>query len=267
MNNDINNVQQGTQLDPNVKTADVYVTVGRFISVDENTGLQEPRTIVGFGSARPYIGKSGEQINPSIRSVIYQIQQIDAFLKAHDAGKAPIIIAGDRDANDRPRSFVRADIYYLSGTSKDLKPYQFTKLALELQPQIIDQNTGELIQQQQRLTATKTKNGFVFDDVQKNSELIDKFARMCEKGVDFQLSATKHATLSKYPKLVNTINQIDKSAFVKIAFIKQQGAVLMGISPINKDIGMAKTKQPELGQEKLMQHRQNKLNRGRDFGL
>lgn len=169
------------------------------------------KQIVGFGSLNPY-----EEKAPTARDVFYKVDAIDGFLKAVDADRIPLTLKGkDGEGKDL---FMKADAFYTQGTAKDGVAYSVNKISIEI---------GE-----ERLYASKFKgqDTYAFDNAERNKDLIAKFNKSIEKGVDFTLSATKEETLSKYPKLIDTIKQIDKSAYVEIDYVKGQGAVLKGVS-------------------------------------
>lgn len=198
----------------------VYVTAGK-VENDPN------KTIIGFGSIKPYEDKT-----PNARDVLYKINQVDAFLKAVEADKIPLTIKGqNQDGNDM---FMKADAYYQTGIAKDGTAYGFNKIAIELQPEKRNE-AGELIQNSEKLYATKGKDGYAFD---KNCdpELIAKFNKSIENGADFTLSANKNETLSKYPKLMEAVGHIQKSANFEIDFEKGKGAYISSVvSPVEKN--------------------------------
>lgn len=100
----------------------------------------------------------------------------------------------------------------------------------------------ENIQNSQKLYATKRQGGYQFDE-RSEKELVDKFNSYLSRGTKFTLSAANNKTLDKYPKLKETINQIDKSTNIGIDFVKMQGAVIKNITPIDRDGGVGETKQ------------------------
>lgn len=173
------------------------------------------KQIVGFGSLNPY-EKEGKEKAPTARDVFYKVDAIDGFLKAVDADRIPLTLKGkDNEGKDL---FMKADAFYTQGTAQSGVAYGVNKISIEI---------GE-----ERLYASKFsgQETYAFDNAEKNKDLIAKFNKSIEKGVDITLSATKEETLSKYPKLIDTIKQIDKSAYVEIDYVKGQGAVLKGVS-------------------------------------
>lgn len=197
----------------------VYVTSGK-VETDPN------KTIIGFGSLKPYEDKI-----PNAREALYKINQIDTFLKAVDADKIPLTIRGQNPNGEDV--FMKADAYYQTGIAKDGTAYGFNKIAIELQPEKRNE-AGELIQASEKLYATKGKGGYAFD---KNCdpELIAKFNKSLESGADFTLSATKNETLSKYPKLMEAVGRIQKSANFELDFEKGKGAYIVSVvSPVEK---------------------------------
>lgn len=211
--------------------ATVYVTVGRMPEQD--------KTIVGFGKLEKYTDKNGVEQVPGARDFFYKMQEVNNFLKAANADKIPIQLAGQNERGENV--YMKADCYYVSGTSKQGLAYGFNKISIELQPEMRNE-AGELIQDSQKLYATKRQGGYQFDE-RSEKELVDKFNSYLSRGTNFTLSATNNKTLDKYPKLKETINQIDKSANVGIDFVKMQGAVIKNITPIDKDGGVGETKQ------------------------
>nr|WP_314997914.1 hypothetical protein [uncultured Campylobacter sp.] len=194
----------------------VFVTTGKY--ADKKTG--EQKTLVGFGSLNEYEGQK-----PNAKDVFYKISEIDTFLKAVKADKIPVNMSVKNEAGEN--IFMKADAYYQTGISKEGIAYGFSKIAIELQPEKRSE-TGELIQNAEKLYATKGKDGYSFD---KNSdmELVAKFNKLISEGVEFTLSATKNDTLAKYPKLMEAINQIDKSAKFEIDFEKNRGAFIKSV--------------------------------------
>ena len=179
----------------------VFVTTGKY--ADKKTG--EQKTLVGFGSLNEYEGQK-----PNAKDVFYKISEIDTFLKAVKADKIPVNMSVKNEVGES--IFMKADAYYQTGISKEGMAYGFSKIAIELQPEKRSE-TGELIQNAEKLYATKGKDGYSFD---KNSdmELVAKFNKLISEGVEFTLSATKNDTLAKYPKLMEAINQIDHSSSI-----------------------------------------------------
>lgn len=197
----------------------VFVTAGK---------TPDGKQIVGFGSLSPY-EKEGKESTPNARDVFYKVDAIDGFLKAVEADRIPLTLKGkDTEGKDL---FMKADAFYTQGTSKEGIAYGVNKISIEI---------GE-----ERLYATKFsgQDTYAFDNADKNKDLISKFNKAIEKGVDITLSATKEETLSKYPKLIDAIKQIDKSAYVEIDYVKGQGAVLKGVSKEKpaKDLDEKKT--------------------------
>ncbi|AIR81565.1 hypothetical protein CFV97608_a0016 (plasmid) [Campylobacter fetus subsp. venerealis 97/608] len=197
----------------------IYVTAGK--------NEQYPgKTFVGFGSINEYEGEK-----PNARDVLYKINQIDTFLKAVQADKIPLSITG-KDA-DGKEVYMKADAYYQTGISKEGTTYGFNKIAIEVKPEQRN-DKGELVEPGEKLYATKGKDGYAFD---KNSdpELIAKFNKLVEQGVEFSLSANKDETLAKYPELTKAISHIQKSANFEIDFEKGHGAYIKSVqSPVEK---------------------------------
>lgn len=215
------------------KTNSVYVSAGSSVSKQGET-----LTIVGFGGLSPY-EKDGKEIQPGARDAFYKMQKIDGFLKATNADKIPIDIKG-KDHNGQD-AFMKADIYYQTGTSRSGKAYGFNKICITLQEEERNEQ-NEVVKSAQKLYATKGKNGYTFD---KNCDdkLIDKFNSQIEKGCDFTLSAKKDSTLEKYPELKETIDKIKGgSAMVEIDFVKMQGAVIKSVTPIDKSGNLGEQK-------------------------
>lgn len=208
------------------KTASVYVSAG----VAKNS-QGENLTIVGFGGLKPY-EQNGETKIPGAREVFYKLQNINNFLKATEASKVGVDIKGkDEKGQDM---FIRADFNYETGISKSGKSYGFNKIYLTMQPEKTNEQ-HEVVSSLQKLYATKGINGYSFD---KNCDdaLIQKFNNAVKNGCEFTLSAKKDTTLEKYSKLVETLEHIKGgSANVKIAFVKQQGAVISSIEQTGKD--------------------------------
>lgn len=198
----------------------VYVTMGK---------IENDKTIIGFGSLNEYNGEK-----PNARDVLYKINQIDTFLKAVKADKIPLTLkTKDYDGMD---VFMKADAYFQTGISKEGMAYSYNKIAIELQPEKRAE-AGELIQNAEKLYATKSKDGYAFD---KNSDLdlICKFNKFIEQGVEFTLSANKNSTLERYPELMSAIKQIQKSANFEIDFEKGRGAYIKSIqTPVEKKMG------------------------------
>ncbi|MBZ7978529.1 MULTISPECIES: hypothetical protein [unclassified Campylobacter] len=211
----------------------VFVTSGK---------VGDDKTIIGFGSLQEYEGQK-----PNARDVFNKINSIDAFLKSVDADKIPLNLkVGNKETGE---TYMKADAYYQKGISKDGKAYAFNKIAIEIQPEKRNE-AGELMQNAEKLYATKTKEGYAFDKTNDDA-IIDKFNSLIKDGVDFTLSATKNTTLEKYPNLMQVVNKIDKSANIEIDFVQSQGAVIKSIqSPAGNKL--------ESGTEQIMNYAKDK---------
>ena len=217
------------------KKVNVFVTAGAV--------QNEDKTIVGFGALKPY-EKEGNTINPGARDVLYKISQVDSFLKAVEANKIGIDIKGI-DKNDNA-SYMKANVNFFTGTTPSGKAYGFNKIIITVQPELKTEK-GEIIQEAQKLFATKGQKGYAFDN-NCDEKLIKKFNLAIENGADFTLAAKHNSTLEKYPKLMEVVNEIKgRSANVELDFVKQQGVVIKSIK-LNDKSGN------EIGEAKLTNH-------------
>lgn len=182
------------------------------------------KTLVSFGGVNEYTKDNGEVEKPNARRVMAEIANVNNFLKAVDAEKIPLTLA----AKDK-EIYMKADVYQQSGVAKDGMPYRFNKMAIELQPEIRNEQ-GELVQNSQKIYATKGQAGVKGYSFDKNNDpaLLAKFNDIIKDGVYINLHAQNNTTLEKYPQLMNALNQVpDKGgAQFEVAFVKQQGAVL-----------------------------------------
>lgn len=203
------------------------------------------KTLVSFGSIQEYKNENGEIQKPNARRVMSEIANVNNFLKSVDAEKIPLTIA----TNDK-QNFMSVDVYQQSGVSKDGMPYRFHKMAIELQPEIRNEQ-GELVQNSQKIYATKGQAGVKGYSFDKNNDpaLLEKFNNLIKDGVYLDLKAQKNSTLEKYPQLMNALNQVPDKGGVQfeVAFVKQQGAVLTENIKILSSDGM------EQGAAKLIQ--------------
>lgn len=218
------------------KTANVYISVGEVAG--------ENKTIVGFGSLKPYQNQEGQQKSPSAKDVFYKVSQIDNFLKSVEANKIGIDIKGtDRDGHT---AYMQASTFYKTGIGENGKAFGFNKLAITVTPEI-KTPAGEIQQQEQKLYATKGKAGYSFDSNCDNA-LIAKFNEAVKGGAEFTLRAKKNETLREYPKLMEIVDKVKGgSANIELAFVKEQGAVIKNIV-LNDKSGNA------IGEAKLENH-------------
>lgn len=230
------------QTTPNISTpatkTNVYVSAGNFKN-DKNENL----TIVGFGSLNPY-EKDGKINEPCARDAFHKLSQIKNFLDATEATKVGVNIQG-KDKDDQT-VYMRADFDYKTGISKAGRAFGFNKIYITLQPEKTNE-ANEIVQSAQKLYATKGRNGYSFD---KNCdpELIKKFNSLIKKGANFTLAATHEQTLNKYPKLQEMLENVrDSSGNFQIDFVKEQGAVIAGFTPTDKN------KSGNLGENKIIE--------------
>lgn len=214
----------------------VLVTVGKVAAgINEKGEHTEAKTLVGFGKIEP---NEYNQNEVGGRETLYKMSTVSSFLKSVDANQIGMTLKGqDKDGEAK---YMKASSYLQQGIAKSGAPYKFNKIKIELEPAVTktDEKTGEVITitPAQNLYATKYGNkGYEFDLPEKNSELIDKFNKIIKNGVEFSLSANKDKTLENYPKLNETLKQIDKSAIANIEFVKGEGAILKSLTPLDKD--------------------------------
>ena len=192
--------------------------------VNEKGDPAPAKTLVSFGSVSEYTKENGEIEKPNARRVMSEIANINNFLKSVDAEKIPLTIA----TNDK-QTYMTADVYQQSGVSKDGMPYRFNKMAIEIQPEIRNEQ-GELVQNSQKIYATKGQAGVKGYSFDKNNDpaLLEKFNNLINDGIYLNLKAQNNSTLEKYPQLMNALNQVPEKggARFEVAFVKQQGAVL-----------------------------------------
>lgn len=217
------------------KPSSVFITAGEVQGQD--------KTIVGFGSYKPYENEKGTMV-PTAKDVFYKIQNIDNFLKAVDANKIGVDIKGtDKDGN---ATYMKADTGFFTGVGSNGKAFGFNKITITVQPEKTNE-AGEVIQEAQKLYATKGKKGYAFDN-NCDDKLIKKFNQAIEGGVDFTLSAKHNQTLEKYPQLMNIVNEVKgRSANVELDFVKEQGVVIKSVN-LNDKSGNA------IGEAKLANH-------------
>lgn len=103
-------------------------------------------------------------------------------------------------------------------------------MAITIRPELKNE-AGEIIQQQERIFATKNRNGvkgYSFDAT-NNPALEKEFLNNIAKGFNLGLVAEKNETLAKNPKLMEIVDKIpDRSAAtMNYDFVKQQGIVIM----------------------------------------
>lgn len=182
------------------------------------------KTLISFGGIQEYTKDNGQIEKPNARRVMSEIANVNNFLKSVNAENIPLTIA----TNDK-QTHMTADVYQQSGVSKDGMPYRFNKMAIEIQPEIRNEQ-GELVQNSQKIYATKGQAGVKGYSFDRNNDpaLLEKFNNLIKDGVYLNLKAQKDSTLEKYPQLMNAINQVpDKGgAQFEVAFVKQQGVVL-----------------------------------------
>ncbi|WP_407712488.1 hypothetical protein, partial [Campylobacter fetus] len=137
--------------------------------------------------------------------------------------------------------------------------YSLHKMAITIRPEIKNE-AGEITQQQERIFATKNRNGvkgYSFDST--NDKALEKeFLNNISKGFNLGLAAEKNETLAKNPKLMEIINKIpDRSAVtINYDFVKQQGIVVMPetMKSVSKSINKgAEILNGELNQEQKSQ--------------
>ena len=205
------NAEQNTE---HKKNPTVYVNVSRF--------PEKNQTFVGFGSLSPY--ENNKEIGA--KDAFYKIQAIDSFLKALDADKIPLNIKG-RDPEGK-EMFMKADCYVNSGVSKNGDAYHIRKIAIEVQREERNE-AGEIIQNAQKLYASKGENGYAFD---KNCDpaIKAKFNAAIKDGASFSLAAVKNDTLGKYPQLTNFINQVNEPVVAELNFQKGVGVTIGKVS-------------------------------------
>lgn len=194
------------------------------VAVFKNEIEGKDKTLVSFGAVKEYTKENGEIEKPNARRVMSEISSVNNFLNSVEAGKVPL----DITTNDK-QTHMKADCYQMKGVSKDGMPYSFNKMAIELQPEKRNEQ-GELIQNSQKIYATKNQQGVPGYSFDKNNDpaLIEKFNNTIKDGVYINLALQNNQTLEKYPQLKQALDIIPDGGGAKfeVAFVKQKGAVL-----------------------------------------
>lgn len=183
-------------------------------------GQKDGKTIVGFGGLEEYKGNK-----PTVRDFFYKANEINAVLKAVEADKIPVTVAGSFNGE---KAYLKVNNYLDQGVSKNGHKYSFIKMAIELKPEVKDE-AGNVTQKAERIYATKGKEGYALDEGNPK-ELTDKLAAVVAGGVQFTLSATNPETLKNYQKLEGLLNQVDKSAIVDLDFKKGEGVSIKSVT-------------------------------------
>ncbi|OCS32892.1 hypothetical protein GZ989_011310 (plasmid) [Campylobacter fetus] len=213
-------------------TQKLYVSAGSFTKDD---GIS--RTVTGFGEMKPYVDDKGQTQDVNARAALKKISDIGNFLSAtvgvKDKNKIGIDIKGTDEKGQE--TFMKANVWTDSGIGKSGQRYSFHKITIEVSPDKVNKETGEVLQPAQKLYATKSLKGGYSFDANNNNELIAKFNASIQKGAEFTLTPKKDSTLEKYPELANTISIIkeQKSSYVEIGFVTGKGATINSITPTN----------------------------------
>lgn len=187
------------------------------------------KTLIGFGMERPY-EKDGKQLEIGAIKAFYAIENAKNFLTGVDCKNHPVKI--ECGLQNEKKSYYTASTWIHNGINeKTGQAYSLHKMAITIRPEIKNQETGEILQQQERIFATKNRNGvkgYSFDTT--NDKALEKeFINNIAKGFNLGLATEKNETLAKNPKLMEIIDKIpDRSAVtMNYDFVKQQGIVIL----------------------------------------
>ena len=189
---------------------------------------EQNKTLIGFGMERPY-EKDGKEIELGAVKAFYAIENARNFLNGVDCRNHPVKI--ECGLQNEKHTFYTASTWIHNGINdKTGQAYSLHKMAITIRPEIKNE-AGEIVQQQERIFATKNRNGvkgYSFD-VTNDSALEKEFLSNISKGFNLGLVAEKNETLAKNPKLMEIVNKIpDRSAVtMNYDFVKQQGIVVL----------------------------------------
>lgn len=189
---------------------------------------EQNKTLIGFGMERPY-EKNGKEIEIGAVNVFYAIENARNFLNGVECKNHPVKIECGLQ-NEKHTYYTASTWIHNAVNAKTGQPYSLHKMAITIRPEIKNE-AGEITQQQERIFATKNRNGvkgYSFDAT--NDQALEKeFIKNIAKGFNIGLVAEKNETLSKNPKLMEIINKIpDRSAAtMNYDFVKQQGIVII----------------------------------------
>lgn len=189
---------------------------------------EKNKTLIGFGMERPY-EKDGKEVELGAVKAFYAIENARNFLNGVECRNHPVKI--ECGLQNEKHTYYTASTWIHNGVnSKTGQSYALHKMAITIRPELKNE-AGEIIQQQERIFATKNRNGvkgYSFDAT-NNPALEKEFLNNIAKGFNLGLVAEKNETLAKNPKLMEIVDKIpDRSAAtMNYDFVKQQGIVIM----------------------------------------